>query len=1395
MKYTAPKTRQYMNFKQSLMRPSLDQALSKSGSFGKIGVMAAILGGAMGGAASADGCGATVNYTVTCNGDLSGGVTLAFGSTIRTANIQDMTANIGANGIKITSADRLNLNVDTGIYAVNAADNNGINIQTWGTRGATLDVTGTVNSTNMVGIYASTVAGDLNITTDGSVSGQRGVEVYQYGVDDVHLTFAGSVSATTGKAVYASGNGNITLDSTATITSGSNGVTADNAIKLDALSPGNIVINQTGDVFAYGNSAIQATASDGNISVTSDGTIRSDGGDGMNLNSMTPQGDITVNHTGSITASNDALDLGGNGDITVNVTGDLTGFSGITATSRNYGDIDITHDGDITATNRAIVAQAAHQNIIITNTGDISSGADAINAQITGAGSLDITQDGTITSIARGIYAYSATGLVDVISTGTINASGDAVSVAGSGERLHVGQTGNLTSTTSRGVTIETGTAEVLLDGAGTITGSTYGVYLYSTGTSKTATFKHTSGTITATNGTGVYVQTSSYATGGDAVVDNAADVVASGDGISAQTNGQNDTASILQHGNVTANTANSGSHNALYARSATGNVSITGEGDIVMQGSGDAIRLASAASPGYTASVDWKQNVTAIDGAAVSALVARGAINFDLTGNYSANARVGTAGVDTISAKNYGDSNIDITVDGTVTRGFTAGGITGAAISAIMAGNTGTITINTTGTIQSSGVGISVSSVSQNAVNVDNNGTISAGYDLGSIVDAAADAIRVLFMGTANVDNSGDLTAANDGINVTSTSGGQGMAPLVVTNNGKITAGHDGIHISSVDNGSVGSVISATTTGDITAQRDGIYAQTSGQQNINVTVNGGTVFGESNAVEFSGGQQNVLTNYGTLTSNTGDAILANNSDTTVENYGTIKGNVYLERTNPATNLFNNHAGAEFDMGANVNLGEWNQLVNDGLVKIGNDNAIATTALRGALVNNADGTLAFDINMTGETSDKITITDGDATLGGKIALHFTTLSPATQLSFTLVQADDGVTLLNGLTTSNPFINSSITNPDGQSAVVTINGYTFAPSGMVGNAKQMGAHLSDAMSRLGTNLGSMTAALVNIPDLEDGQDALAQMSPEAELGRKWVDTQLAGDFGDMLVATTGDRAAWVRGQTLSIDSATGDANSSFSVHGSRLMAGGQTVTDGALKLGLAVGVSNSDLTTDTGATSSGQSFDLGAVVKYESGPITLAAALSGGHGSFASARYVSFEGFNDSLTSERSHDTLNVNMRASYLISTDRFYLRPSLGLNEAVITTGAGTETGGDAALTYDRETSSTLRVSPALEVGLTKGDVQGWQSQSWLRVTHTFQPVDAQSLQTAFVGADGSSNTATVTGLHESAFTTLALGVDLHSSANTDFQLSYDTRLGDVTTYGSLSAKFSMHF
>lgn len=1372
----------------------------RGGSFYKIGIKAAMLSGVaaisltgMGSAALADGCGPLAAGQVVCDGNLSGGVSLTYAGPTTGAIIRNLSGNIapasGTSGVAILSSGGAVVAVDTDAYSIAAtgADADGINIVEWNTGDVSLEVTGDVSSAQSDGIYASANGGAVTVETTGNIAGgENGIEALSFGSGVVHLDLDGTVSGLNGYGVVATTSGAIEVVSTADISSGNDSVTGDDAMHFVGFGAGGVEIEQTGDVTSHGGNAVFASSAFGGIELTSDGALTATGGDGIHLEGYAT-GSIDVDHTGNITASDDGVDVVTQGAVTVDVTGDIdSGNAAIKAHNTGSDAMTITHDGVIDAGGVGIDASTAGAALVVTNTGNIDAVNDGISATVAGAGSVTVSQTGTITSTAgKGLVANSSNGAVNVLASGTIEAESDALSARSASSNVDVSQTGNILSHNGTGISLVAPIGSVTLDGAGTIDGAAYGVKLYSTGTGSDVNFTHDSGAITAHIGTAV----DAFASRGNVTIENHSDVTGATNGIRAETTGANTDAIILQYGDVTANTAGSGSYNALYAQSDTGNATITGSGTVLMQGKGDAV-VASINSRDKLSSVTWDGNVTAIDGSAVNAFAAAGGINLDLTGDFTANSAVGSNDVNTISALTYGGGDLVIAVDGDVSRGFTPGGTTGRAISAVSRGNSG-ITVNTTGQITSSGTGIYADSLGSRAISVNHLGDITAGYNDQSVTDATADGVHVSATSAqVDVTTQGDITAAKDGISISSLGS---LSPLTVQHTGSITSGRDGVHVSTL-----GAKVGITTEGDITAVGTGIYAQAT--DNIDITVDGGVVSG-ANAIEFDGGFINSLTNYGTVESESGYAVKASNSNTSIVNYGLIKGNMLLSAWD---NEVLNATDAEFDMGTEVNLGAWNILTNDGLIKIGTNNEIANTALTGSLENNPDGVLAYDINMALEDADQITITDGEALLDGGVALHFAALSNTLPQSYTLVSAEDGVTLL-GIETLNPFVLNTITNPDDQSAVLNITGFDFAPEGIIGNGRQVGLHLTDAFPRVGTDLSELTAALASLTSIEDGQAALDQLSPEVELDRKLADLRFAQGFSDGLMScpsaaeghtwTTETSCGWVRVQSLSFSGDTENALSAFSADGSRIAAGEQFAIGSDLWLGLAAGVSSTDLATDAGATSNGQSFDAGAVLKYNSGPLLLAAAISGGHGSYAVQRSVDFEGFTDTLSSTRDHDTVNARLRAAYSIDSGSLYLRPSLDVNATMVTTAAGVETGGDAALAFGAEHSTMVSFSPALEIGLNSGEIDGWQTRSWLRVKQTLQSTDTQTLTAAFAGADLASDAFTVAGLKEDRFTTVSLGVDLRDAGNTNLQLIYDTQLGAVTTASTISAKFSLRF
>ena len=155
-------------------------------------------------------------------------------------------------------------------------------------------------------------------------------------------------------------------------------------------------------------------------------------------------------------------------------------------------------------------------------------------------------------------------------------------------------------------------------------------------------------------------------------------------------------------------------------------------------------------------------------------------------------------------------------------------------------------------------------------------------------------------------------------------------------------------------------------------------------------------------------GTNNTLTNMGTVTALSGIAIQAGVGNDTVNNFGTVIGNVLL---GTGTNAFNNLAGGFFNSGATVDLGAGNVLSNAGPLSPGGAGVIQTTALSGNLAQTATGRLFTDINIAGNTSDRINVS-GTANLAGAVQVQV--LNPALgAFQQTILSAAGGATT-NGL---------------------------------------------------------------------------------------------------------------------------------------------------------------------------------------------------------------------------------------------------------------------------------------------------------------------------------------------------------------------------------------------
>lgn len=444
--------------------------------------------------------------TVTCTGDLSGGVEVISPNGMTTYDTLDIN-NVAAPGITPAAM------IDGIRFEGNAAQD--INI--------TVDLTGTsgimTNGDGGNGIFAeqSAGAGIISITSTGDIStnGQDADGIY---------------------AIQNGGDGDVSITSVGMITA--NGYQSDAIFAAQDAGNGNVSVTSTGDLSTVGDDAAGifaqqsfGPAGTGNVAVVSQGNIATQGeySYGIAAQQLGTSGSVNVNSTGDVnTVGNYAFAIGGikiygNGDVSITSTGDIStngllaaGVGGaiqsasgnITVTSngnvstqgamsfgvlaqRTYGsgsgDTSLTSVGDISTTGDSSpgvgVIQAllmGSSNATISSTGTITTqgsySSGIIAQQLGGDGNITITSNGDITapgSSSAGIVAYLTTnmGNVDIMSTGNISSYDDSIYGATVNGNVSIINNGNITSSVEEGIDAEiANNGNITVNTQGTVT-------------------------------------------------------------------------------------------------------------------------------------------------------------------------------------------------------------------------------------------------------------------------------------------------------------------------------------------------------------------------------------------------------------------------------------------------------------------------------------------------------------------------------------------------------------------------------------------------------------------------------------------------------------------------------------------------------------------------------------------------------------------------------------------------------------------------------------------------------------------------------------------------------------------------------------------------------------
>lgn len=1104
---------------------------------------------------------------------------------------------------------------------------------------------------------------------------------------------------------------------------------------------------------------------------------------------------------------------------------------GISLTNSSNGDnlaIDASIPGlHITTTNRAGIA--ASSNPMSGDAGDVS--ITAVYAGITGNNGAGITANSTSSGGDAGSVYVDATGSISV--TGTLNAAIDARSSA-------------------MGVGSDAGAATIIFRGGDLVTNGTLAAalsassYAGSGGSASLVSVNALAGTFT-TYGTGSSgISASSTGNDGSVRVQAAGIITTYGttsSGITGTTNGENGSVSIQSTADITTNNDNSSGINAAATTSVSGgtagSVEVISTGDITTSGFVSHAIAAFTNSPFFgtagAVSVTASGTLTAT-GTFAAGISAQSSGNSSgaVTVTLGADGIIRTTNGSGISASSNSNATNGTAADATVishgtieANGFANQGI--AAYSSATQGTAGAASVTATGRVTATG--LSVYGISSSATGEGGTASITTGP--AAVVEASGDNARGLYAqttaqaansnaGAVDVIAGGLITATgSNAVGIEASSSAPGTAgPVTVTIDGNVTAqGQNANAIRASNYGLSEGTVHVTTRGNVTANGAaavGIRAasgDTSGGGNITIDVLSGTITGGSGTnaagVWLNTGATNVINNHGTIT--TADDIYgiavrmqgtpgATESET-VNNYGVLTGSVLLSNQHSAVN---NYAGALFNMGSYAAIGPDGSFLNAGMMSPGGVGTYGGTLLTaGAVSQSATGIYAVDID--GVVADSLTIASAQTVdFAGNVLINVTTLPVLSSyiIADATTQAIDITDL--GLIAS-PALNAKLIQPAANLLAVSFD-VDFAATGLNANQTAIGDGLQTSFVAGGGGLTPILLELLNTYGIDAYAGALDQLSPEIYSYEK-IETLFAAEqfSSDLMSCRIADgsgnaiiregQCLWARGRARFLDfDHTGESIGADTTVGS-FSAGAQFAVAPAVRLGLAAGYDNVSLGTGTGAVAEGDRVNVGAVAKYNPGPLLLSAAVAGGWSDFDTTRNIAFGGFAAQANGNGDVDYVLGRLHASYLVDEGGWYLKPLVDATVTGMDFGGVDETGGGAAALSVRSGSDTFfAISPAIEIG---SEYRLGMSvlRPFLRGGITWRDGDNVDLAAGFAAAPAGTGAFVIGTALDDVLADVSAGFDLINTQGAVLRLQYDGRFGDETTQNSASVKGSVAF
>lgn len=568
---------------------------------------------------------------------------------------------------------------------------------------------------------------------------------------------------------------------------------------------------------------------------------------------------------------------------------------------------------------------------------------------------------------------------------------------------------------------------------------------------------------------------------------------------------------------------------------------------------------------------------------------------------------------------------------------------------------------------------------------------------------------------------------------------------------------------------------------------------------NAGYLISGDTGEASGSIIIDSGGQ---LINTGSGFIYQGSSSISNAG--TFTNFGSLNGGTF---TNEIGGVFNHYAGNEIGTFAPVDV------TNHGTLDIGQGNSnVAATNLNGSYVQSSTGSLAIRADFANTSSDRL-IVDGPVTVAGKVDVGLLNFSSAStiQTFYGIITSTSDYITNNGLTT-NPntavvmyeLLGRTDEGSDNIDLRISVDFQGFE-GGLTPNQNSVGGGLNNAAGS-GATLAFMQAVsgLGSTAELGHALDQLAPSGAGAgnasmlmsgtTFAEQLLSCRTIGE-GDANAVIREGQCMWARGTIRHASFDNGGRTYGADETAPFYSAGAQFNLGGAWRLGGGIGYETSQLDTNAGSRTDTDRLHLGGVLKYNPGPLLLAATITGAFGWSDSVRHVNIADFSATAHGKYDSDLISGRLTAAYLLPFQRFYLKPQVDVAYMHVSRDGYKESGdGDIALSVGSSNDGVWSVIPMLEIGSEVALSGGGVARPYLRGGVTWRDTDHFVTNASFVGVSDGSPFA-VTSAIDDVTANIAAGLDLISPSDSTLRLQYDGQFGDTIQQHIGSAKLSVRY